>query len=131
MCYYIFICSLWRYLPELSKTICNYNENNDVYNFVSYKEYFKDFSSEYFSFRIIIIIIESVLYFCSNYYIYVIYQKLSPLYHICMKRFNYLIFGIINLILDLINNNIENIGISISILDIIILFFIYWGHWFI
>ena len=40
-----------------------------------------------------------------------------------MKRFNYLIIGIINLIFDLINNNIENIGISISILDIIILFF--------
>ena len=110
-------------LPEFSKKICNYNDDNDIYYFSCYKLYFKDLTSDYFGLRIILMIAQTGLYFFSNYYIYAIYKTLSPIYHICMKRLDYLFLNILAFIEDLISKKNDGINIYISILDILILIF--------
>ena len=91
-------------LSEFVKNICSYNEKEEIYYFDSYNIYFKNVSSEFLGLRIILIIIQALLYYGSNYYIYTIYKWLGPIYHICMKIFNYLILDILAFINDLINN---------------------------
>ena len=111
-------------IPEFSKIVCSYKDDNNIYYFDSYSIYFKKLSSEFFGVKILFIIIGSILYYASNYYIYVIYKRLSPIYHICMNRLNVLILTILGFINDLINNdNLQKIDISIGILNIINLLF--------
>jgi len=115
-------------IPELSKTVCTFKVNGDIYFFDNYKLYFQELSSELLGVKLLFIIIQSTLYYVSTYYSYVIYKKLSPIYHICMYRFNYLILDILGFINEMINDdNIKNIGITISILNILILFFYMFG----
>ena len=84
----------------------------------------KELSTELLGVKLLFIIIQSILYYASTYYSYVIYKKLSPIYHICMYRFNYLILDILGLINEMINNdNINNGSITINVLDILILIF--------
>ena len=110
-------------LSESTKDMCSYNDNEEIYYFDSYRLYFKNFASEFLGLRIFLLIIQSLLYYGSNYYIYVIYKILSPIYHICMKIFNYLILDVLVFINDVINNNIQDIELSINICDILILLF--------
>ena len=112
-------------LPELSKeNICNYkDENEGLYYFDSYIIFFKQFASEYFDVRLTLKIIQSILFYASNYYIIVIYKVLSPIYHICMKKLNSIIIDILFLMNNLINNKIGSLDIIKSILDILILIF--------
>ena len=110
-------------IPELSKSFCDYNENKEIYYFDSYNIYFKNLASNFLGFRLIFLIIQIVLYYCRNYFIYVIYKKLSPTYHICTKIFNYLIIDILVFINDLINDKIKRINIIINIFDILIVIF--------
>ena len=110
-------------LPELSKIICKYDENEKKYYFDNYSLYFKELSSSYLGLRIPLLIFQSILYYASNYYIYVIYKVLSPIFHICMKRLNYIILDSLAFINDLVNNKIKGLGITLSILNIIILIF--------
>ena len=114
-------------IPELSKIICTYQDDNGTYFFDSYSLFFKDLASDYLGLRLILIIIQSILYYASNYYIYVIYKKLSPIYHICMKRLDFVVLDILLFINDLINNNIQDIDITINIFDILILLFYVFG----
>ena len=110
-------------ISELAKIICTYKDDNGTYYFSSYNLYFKELTSKYLAPRIILIIIHSLLYYVSNYYVYVIYKKLSPIYHICIFRFDNLILNILNFINRLINDDIQSIKISISILNILLLSF--------
>ena len=110
-------------ISELAKIICSYKDDNGTYYFSSYNLYFKELTSKYLAPRIILIIIHSLLYYISNYYVYVIYKKLSPIYHICIFRFDNLILNILNFINRLINDDIQSIKISISILNILLLSF--------
>ena len=112
-------------LPELSKeNICNFkDENEGLYYFDSYTIYFKQFTSEFFEVKLILKILESILFYASNYYIIVIYKVLSPIYHICMKKLNSIIIDILFLTNNLINNKIGSLDIIKSILDILILIF--------
>ena len=110
-------------LPELSKIICNFKDDNETYYFDSYIIHFKSFASEYFGVKITLKIITSILFYASNYYVIVIYKKLSPIYHICMKKLNSLIINILFFMNNLINDKIGRIDITKSILDILILIF--------
>ena len=103
-------------IPELSKTVCTFKDNDDIYCFDNYSLYFKELSTELLGVKLLFIIIQSILYHASSYYSYVIYKKLSPIYHICMFRFNYLILDILGLINEMINNdNINNGNITITV----------------
>ena len=66
-------------LSEFVKNICSYNEKEEIYYFDSYNIYFKNVSSEFLGLRIILIIIQALLYYGSNYYIYTIYKWLGPI----------------------------------------------------
>ena len=114
-------------IPELSKIVCEYKDDNGTYYFDSYSLYLKDLASNYLGLRIILLIIQSILFYGRHYYIYVIYQKLSPIYHICMKILVDLVIGILLFINDLVNNHKENIHLSISILNILIFIFYIFG----
>ena len=115
-------------IPQLSKIICSFEDNEEIYYFDSYILYFKELISENFGYRLILIISESILYYASNYYIYVIYKKLSPIYHICMKRLGFLILDILVFINDIKNKDeYEHIDLILSILNIILLFFYLFG----
>ena len=61
--------------------------------------------------------------FASTYYIYAIYQKLSPIYYICLHRLNVLILTILGFINALINVDIDNVYISTNICEILTLIF--------
>ena len=110
-------------LPELSKKVCDYVDNNQNYYFDSYKIFFNTLYSEYFASKLILLFVKSILIFGSTYYIYAIYQKLSPIYYICMHRLDALIVTVLAFINQLINNKIEGINITIKIVDILISFF--------
>jgi hypothetical protein len=113
-------------LPELSKRICRFNENNQtIYYFDSYILYFEQFANEYWKERIVIIIFKTAFNFACFYNIYVIFKKLSPIYYLCFHRFNVLILNILTLLNKVINDrdNIDSIFISNSILDFLILIF--------
>ena len=110
-------------IPDLSKMVCDYNENEEIYYFESYSIYFKDLASNFLGVRLILLIIQCILYYASNYYIYVIYKKLSPIYHICTKIFNYLIIDTLVFINNLINKKLHGIDIIINIFNIWILIF--------
>ena len=115
-------------IPQLSKNVCSFEDNEEIYYFDSYILYFKELISENFGYRLILIISESILYYASNYYIYVIYKKLSPIYHICMKRLGFLILDILVFINDIKNKDeYEHIDLILSILNIILLFFYLFG----
>ena len=115
-------------IPQLSKIICSFEDNEEIYYFDSYILYFKELISENFGYRLILIISESILYYASNYYIYVIYKKLSPIYHICMKRLGFLILDILVFINDIKNKDeYEHIDLILSVLNIILLFFYLFG----
>ena len=115
-------------IPQLSKIVCSFEDNEEIYYFDSYILYFKELISENFGYRLILIISESILYYASNYYIYVIYKKLSPIYHICMKRLGFLILDILVFINDIKNKDeYEHIDLILSILNIILLFFYLFG----
>ena len=111
-------------IPELSKKVCDYVENNNTYYFDSYKIFFTTlYEDQYFSSKVILLIIKSILYFSYTYYIYVIYQQLSPVYYICMHRFDALLVTVLAFINKLANNDIEGINITIKIFDILISIF--------
>ena len=112
-------------IPELSKIVCSFQDDNGIYYICNYGLFFKEFSSENLGLRIIIKIFQNILYYTCTYFIYVIYKKLSPIYYICMYRFNDLIFSIGFFIYYLIKD--ENIYISIDILNILILIFYIFG----
>ena len=115
-------------LPELSKIVCSYTENEEIYYFDSYKIFFNEFSSNYLGIRIILEMIDTILYYTYNYFIYVIYKKLNPIYHICMRRLAETILTFLKFINYLINNdNINNLDISLSILNILLLTFFILG----
>ena len=114
-------------LPELSKTICNYKGDDGKYHFDSYIIHFKEFAVEFFGVKITLKIIQAILFYGSNYYIIVIYKKLSPIYHICMRKLNSLIIGILRLLNDLINKKIKGIQLIKSIMDILLLIFFIFG----
>ena len=115
-------------IAQLSKIICSFEDNEEIYYFDSYILYFKELISENFGYRLILIISESILYYASNYYIYVIYKKLSPIYHICMKRLGFLILDILDFINDIKNKDeYEHIDLILSVLNIILLFFYLFG----
>ena len=109
-------------IPELSKRACSVNDNNTYY-FDSYKIFYKNLYAEYFGSRLILLIIKSILNFHVSYFIYVIYKKLSPIYYICMHRFDVLIINILAFLNNLINKHIEGIDITIKIFDILTLIF--------
>ena len=111
-------------IPELSRVVCDYVENNQTYYFDSYKIFFtKLHNDEYFISKLILLIVKSILNFVKIYYIYVIYQKLSPIYYICMHRFDTLLVTILTIINKLVNDEIEGINITLQFFDIIILIF--------
>ena len=110
-------------LPEISKLICNYQDENENYYLDSYIIYFKVLAKEYLGLKIFLIIIYITLIYSSTFYCYVIFKKLNPIYHICMYRLNFLILDILVFINDLINDKIEGITITKNILDILILLF--------
>ena len=107
---------------ELSNYICD-NENDKIFYFDSFIVYFKELASSYLGLRIILIILESILYYISNYYILTIYKTLAPIYHICIRRIYNLILVILRLINDLINHKEKDI--SLNILEfLMVLFFL-------
>ena len=110
-------------LPELSKFICNYQDDNENYHLDSYIIYFKELAKEYLGLKIFLILIYITLIYSSSFYCYVIFKKLNPIYHICMYRLNFLIIDILKFINDLANDTIEGIIITKNILDILILLF--------
>ena len=110
-------------IPELLKIVCSTKDKEDIYYFDNYIIYFRELASEFLELRIILIIIKTIIYYAYIYYIYVIYKKLSPIYNICLYRFNNLIIDILLLINDLFNNNIQYIDFIISIFNILILIF--------
>ena len=115
-------------IPELSKKVCNYVENNKTYYFDSYKIYFTTlYNDQYFSSKVILLIIKSILYFSCTYSIYAIYQKLSPIYYICMQRFDYLVIIVLYFINQLVNDKIEGINITLNIINIFISIFYIFG----
>ena len=113
-------------LNDFFKTVCAY-EDKDIYYFDNYKIFFKELAKSYLGLRIFLLIFQCGLYYSSNYYIYVIYKKLSPIYHICMKRFNYLILDSLVFINDLVNQNIQGFSLVLSIFDILLLIFFVLG----
>ena len=111
-------------LPELSKKICAYSENNHTsYYLDSYIIFHKEFSSKYYTARIFILIIRSVVFYTSTHYIFVIYKKLSPIYYICMNRLNVLILNILLFINSLINKDNSDTYKTTNIIDIVLLVF--------
>ena len=115
-------------LPEFSKIVCSYVDDDEIYYIDSYKIFFKEFASDYLSLRIVLKIIDIILYYISNYYIYVIYKILSPIYHIYMKRLNSLIFNILELINYSINDDdIQSLDVSLNVLNILLLLFFILG----
>ena len=110
-------------IPELSKIVCNFKDDEENYYFDSYIIYFKNLASQFLGLRIILIIIRCLLYCAVTYYVYAIYKKLSPIYHICMTRLTHLILNILVFINDLINKDINEISISINILELLIILF--------
>ena len=114
-------------LPELSKKVCEYKGNDDIYYFDSYSIYIKNFSSSSLGLRIPLKIIESIFSYASNYYIYAIYKKLNPIYHICMKRLNFVVLNLLSLFNDLFNNNYQSLSLTLSILDISLTIFYLFG----
>ena len=114
-------------LPELSKRVCNYEDlkdnNETIYYFDSYKVFFEKFSQDYLGARIIISIFRSIFNFGSTFYIYIIYKKLSPIYYICLHRFNVLILKVLIFFNDLINNEIDSIYMSSFVCESLILVF--------
>ena len=103
-------------------------DDDEIYYFDSYKIFFKEFASDYLSLRIVLKIIDIILYYISNYYIYVIYKILGPIYHIYMKRLNSLIFNILELINYSINDDaIQSLDVSLNVLNIFLLLFFILG----
>ena len=47
-------------IPELSKTVCNFKENNKTYYFDNFNVYFETFSNEYLGLRIFFMILRSI-----------------------------------------------------------------------
>ena len=111
-------------IPEIFKTICDYDEDKKAYYFVSYNIYFKKLSSEFLGWKLVLQIFQCILFYSSTYYSYVIYKKLNPIYHLCMYHLNSLIFTIFEFINELANNdNIAGLDKILNILDFLILFF--------
>ena len=111
-------------LPELSKKICEFTENNGtIYYLDSYKIFYEKFSEDYLTGRIFVIIFRVIFIYGNCYSIYAIYQKLTPLYYICFNRLNVLILTILIFFNKLINEDITSVLISTNICDILILIF--------
>ena len=115
-------CGEENTIPELSKKVCELSYNN-IYYFDSYRIYYKKLYAEYFGARLILLIIKSILNFHVAYFIYVIYKKLSPIYYLCMHRFDFLIITILAFLNNLINKHIEGVNITIKAFDILTLIF--------
>ena len=110
-------------LSEFFKIVCIYKDDNENYYFESYILYFKQISIEYFGLKLFFMIIQTIFYYASTYYVYQIYKRLSPIYHICMYRFVDLIINILKFINDLINNKINDTEKTINLFGIVILVF--------
>ena len=115
-------CGEENTIPELSKKVCELSDNNTYY-FDSYRIYYNNLYAEYFGARLILLIIKSILNFHVAYFIYVIYKKLSPIYYLCMHRFDFLIITILAFLNNLINKHIEGVNITIKAFDILTLIF--------
>jgi len=115
-------CGEENTIPELSKKVCELSDNNTYY-FDSYRIYYNNLYAEYFGARLILLIIKSILNFHVAYFIYVIYKKLSPIYYLCMHRFDFLIITILAFLNNLINQHIEGVNITIKAFDILTLIF--------
>ena len=98
-------------LPELSKIVCGYKDENENYYFDSYIIYFKELAKEYLGWRLLMIIIKCTLYYSSTYYSYVIFKKLNPVYYICMYRLTFLFLSVLAFINDMANDKIQDIYI--------------------
>ena len=109
-------------IPKLSKTVCDFKENNQTYYFDSYKIYFNKLYSEYFIQRLILIFFKSILNYLTTYYIYVIFKKLRPTYYLCMYRLAILIVSILGFINGLINAEMNALDTSLNICDLFTLF---------
>ena len=115
-------------IPELSKIVCEIKENNTTYYFDSYTLYFEELFSNNFSRKFILLIIKSILNYAIIYFIYIIFQKLSPIYYICMHRLCNLIITLLTFINDLINDdNYSSIDITLEIFYILLLLFYIFG----
>ena len=110
-------------LPEFSKIICKYKDENDNYYFDSYTIYFKEFMKEYFGWKIFLLIIYSILFYSYTYYCYAIYKILSPIYQICTYRINFLITAILGFVNGLVKDEKEGVGVTLSVFDILIMIF--------
>ena len=111
-------------LPELSKILCQYKTNEDIYYFTNYTIFFKEFVSDYLGLRILFKIIDTALYYIFNYYRLAIYKKLNPIYHICMRRLDETMINLLILIDYFIyTDTYQGLYITISILNIILLIF--------
>ena len=64
-------------LPELSKIVCSYHDDNGNYYICNYSLFFKELSSENLGLTLFLIIIRNIFYYACTYFIYVIYKKLS------------------------------------------------------
>ena len=82
-------------LSEVSKIVCGFKDDNGNYYICNYSLFFKEFSSKNLGLRISIKIIQNITYYACTNYVYIIYKKLSPIYYICMYRFDDLIFYIL------------------------------------
>ena len=108
-------------LSEVSKIVCGFKDDNGNYYICNYSLFFKEFSSKNLGLRISIKIVQDITYYACTNFIYIIYKKLSPIYYICMYRFDDLIFYIGFFIYRLIVD--EHMHIVINILTILILIF--------
>ena len=55
--------------------------------------------------------------------LFMLYKKLSPIYYLCMHRFDFLIITILAFLNNLINKHIEGVNITIKAFDILTLIF--------
>ena len=106
-------------IPELSKKICDFNENNQTNYYDSYIIYYNKLYSEYFIERLILLIFKSILNFLTTYYIYVIYKKLRPTYYFLMYRIAILIVSILGFINGLINDKMDSVNTSLKISELL------------
>ena len=118
-------------LPELTKIFCSYidedEDNNEIYYFENYKLYFKELAKENLGLKIFFIILYCLFYYSSTYYCYEIFKRLNPLYHICMYQLVNLVINILAFINDLVNEKMQGVELTLTVLYILILIFYFLG----
>ena len=114
-------------IPKLSKTVCDYKENNQTYYFDNYNIFFLNLYHKQFGIKLFLLIIKCSLNFFSVYYMFAIFKILNPIYYMFAYRFNSLILTILGFINFLINEDYQLIYLHKYILDILLLIFYIFG----